>query len=71
MNHIILLGKANFPLEFMWLDKGKKITHSRLTRKKKHLVCAHGNLIEIGPKKWPKQIAFTIFRQRNNKCVKN
>lgn len=28
-----------------------------------------GDLIEMGPKKWPKQGAFMLSRQRNNKFV--
>ena len=26
----------------------------------------HGGLIEMGPKKWPRQATFILFRQRNN-----
>ena len=34
---------------------------------KKHiLIHVHGGLIEMGPKKWPRQAAFILFRQRNN-----
>ena len=35
------------------------------------LIHMHGDPIEIEPKKWPKQDAFILFRQRNNKLVKN
>lgn len=39
------------------------LTQDRLTEKKKHiLIHAHGGYIEIGPKKWPTQAAFRLFR---------
>ena len=34
------------------------------------LICAYGILVEMGPKKWSKQAAFELFRQRNNKFVR-
>ena len=34
------------------------------------LIHMHGDPIEIEPKKWPKQEAFILFRQRNNKFSK-
>ena len=34
--------------------------------KKCILIHVCGGLIEMGPKKWPKQAAFLLFRQRNN-----
>ena len=35
------------------------------------LIHTHGGLTEMGPKKWPKLAAFILFRQRNNKFVRN
>ena len=35
------------------------------------LIHVHRDPIEIETKKWPKQAAFILFRQRNNKLVKN
>ena len=36
-----------------------------------NLIHVQGDLIEMGPKKWPKQKAFIFFRQRNNKFKRN
>ena len=48
-----------------------KLTKDRLKGKIYILILEHGSLIETGPKKWPKQATFILFRQRNNKHEKN
>ena len=42
-----------------------KLTQDRLTEEKEILLRAHKGLIEMGPKKWPKQTAFILFKQKN------
>ena len=33
--------------------------------KETNLICTHRGLIEMRPKKWPKQTAFILFKQKN------
>ena len=40
-------------------------------RGKTNLICIYRGLIEVGPKKCPRQVAFILFRQRNNKLLRN
>ena len=42
-----------------------KLTQDRLTEEKENLTHVHGSLIETESKKWPEQVAFMLFRQRN------
>ena len=35
------------------------------------LICVHEVLIEVEPKRWPKQETFIFFKQRNNKFMSN
>ena len=39
--------------------------------KETNLIPVHGALIEMGPKKWPKQAAFILLRQRNKEFKRN
>ena len=48
-----------------------KLTQDELIGEKEILSLGHRGLIEMAPKKWPKQAAFILFRQRNNKFVRN
>ena len=62
-------GWGNFPSRFL----SNKIDTGQINREKEtnFLICGHRGLIEIAPKKWPKQAAFILFRQRNNKFMRN
>lgn len=46
-----------------------KLAQDRLTRKRSNFNPVQRDLIEMGPKKWPKQGAFMLSRQRNNKSA--
>ena len=46
-----------------------KLTQYKLKEKKKQILICTGSLKVIGPKKWPKQAAFILFRQRNNNTL--
>ena len=39
--------------------------------RRKILIHAHGGLLEIGLKKWSKQAAFILLRQRRNIFMRN
>ena len=43
-----------------------KLTQDRLRGEEKEtsLIHVHGGLIEMGPKKWPKQAAFILFKTK-------
>ena len=43
-----------------------QLIQDRLTGEKDILIYMHRGLIEIGPKMWPKQIAFILFRKAIN-----
>ena len=44
---------------------------NRLTGEKETNFNSHGGLKEMRPKKCPKQAAFVLFRQKNNKHMRN
>ena len=49
-----------------------KLTQDIVTGEKEtNLICVYEGLMEMGSKKWPKQVAFTLFRQRKIKFVRN
>ena len=70
-----MLERGKFSLYPSWvLVAGPmiKLTQDRLTGEKETNFnsCTWG-LVKIGPKKWSRQAAFILFRQRNNKFVRN
>lgn len=68
-------GGENFPLHpcrVLMAVLIIKLAQDRVTGEKEtRLIHVHRGLINIGPKKWPKEAILYFFRQRKNKFERN
>ena len=69
----VLSGRGKFPLLFFLSSCGwtNNKTNTGQINRRKILIHAHGGLLEIGLKKWSKQSAFILLRQRSNTFIRN